>query len=103
MRLGSYKGLEMELHQDKVQNATLAAVAIGDAIEEKLTDLRPTVAAEYDLDDQLVTLAIAKAAVGIAASAASQATAMETQKSNELEDRLYEVVFEAMDETRRSK
>jgi hypothetical protein len=93
----------MELHQDKVQNATLAAVVIGDAIEEKLTDLRPTVAAEYDLDDQLVTLAIAKAAVGIAASAASRATAMETQKSNELEERLYEIVFEAMDETRRSK
>jgi hypothetical protein len=95
--------MEMELHHDKVEKATLAADAIGDAIEEKLTDLRATVAAEYDLDDQLVTLAIAKAAVEIVANAASQATGMETEKSNELEDRLYEVVYEAMDETRKSE
>jgi len=93
----------MGLHQDKVEKATLAADAIGDAIEKKLTDLRPTVAAEYDLDDQMVTLAIAKAAVEIVANAASQATGMETDKSHELEDRLYEVVYEAMDETRKSE
>ena len=92
----------MEIHQDKVEKATLAADAIGDAIERKLTDLRPTVAAEYDLDDRMVTLAIAKAAVEIVANAASQATGMETEKSHELEDRLYEVVYEAMDETRKS-
>ena len=93
----------MELHHDKVEKATQAADAIGDAIEEKLTDLRATVAAEYDLDDQLVTLAIAKAAVEIVANAASQATGMEAEKSNELEDRLYEVVYEAMDETRKTE
>ena len=95
--------MEMELHQDKVEQATLAADAIGDAIEKKLTDLRPALAAEYDLDDQLVTLAIAKAAVGIVANATSQAAGMETEKSNELEDRLYEVVYEAMDETRKGE
>ena len=89
----------MELPQDQVDKATQAA----DAIAKKLTDLRPAVAAEYDLDDQLVTLAIAKAAVEIVANAASQATGMETKKSNELEDRLYEVVYEAMDETRKSE
>jgi regulator of sigma D len=89
----------MELHQDKVQQATLAADAIGDAIEKKLSDIRPAVAAEYDLDDQLVTLAITKAAVAMVASAASQATGMGTEKVNELEDRLYKVVYEAMDET----
>jgi hypothetical protein len=44
-----------------------------------LTDMRPSFAADYDLDDQLVTLAIAKAAVGIAADAASQATGMGAQ------------------------
>ena len=93
----------MELPQDQVEKATQAADAIGDAIEKKLTDLRPTVAAEYDLDDQMVTLAIAKAAVEIVANAASQATGMETEKSHELEDRLYEVVYEAMDETRKSE
>jgi hypothetical protein len=92
--------MEMELRHDKVEKATLAADAIGDAIEEKLKDVRATVAAEYDLDDQLVTLAIAKAAVEIVANAASQATGMETDKSNELEDRLYKVVYEAMDEKR---
>ena len=92
----------MELDQDKVEKATLAADAIGDAIEKKLTDLRSTVAAEYDLDDQMVTLAIAKAAVGIVANATSQAAGMETEKSNELEDKLYEVVYDAMDETRKS-
>lgn len=93
----------MELHDDKLEKATLAADAIGDAIEEKLTDLRATVAAEYDLDDQLVTLAIAKAAVEIVANAASQVTGMETEKSNELEDRLYKVVYDAMDETQKSE
>jgi len=93
----------MELHNDKLEKATLAADAIGDAIEEKLTDLRATVAAEYDLDDQLFTLAIAKAAVEIVANAASEVTGMETEKSNELEDRLYKVVYDAMDETRKSE
>jgi len=94
--------MEMELDQDKVEKATMAADAIGDAIEKKLTDLRSTVAAEYDLDDQMVTLAIAKAAVGIVANATSQATGMEAEKSNELEDKLYEVVYDAIDETRKS-
>lgn len=93
----------MELHHVKVEKATLAADAIGDAMDEKLTDLRATVAAEYDLDDQLVTLAIAKAAVEIVASAASEASGMETDKSNKLEERLYEVVYEAMDESRKSQ
>ena len=93
----------MELHHDKVEKATLAADAIGNAIEEKLSDLRATVAAEYDLDDQLVTLAIAKAAVEIVASAASEASGMETEKSHQLEDRLYQVVYDAMHETNSGK
>jgi hypothetical protein len=93
----------MELRQDKVQQATLAADAIGDAIEKKLIGMRAAVAAEYDLDDQLVTLAITKAAVGIVATAASQVTGMGTDAFNELEDRLYEVVAEAMDQTQNSE
>jgi hypothetical protein len=60
--------------------------------------MRPTFAVQYDLDDQLVTLAIAQAAVGIAADAASQATGMGTEERIELEDRLHAVVFDAMSE-----
>ena len=60
--------------------------------------MRSTFADRYDLDEQLVTLAIAKAAVGIAADAASQATGMVAEECNELEDRLHAVVFDAMNE-----
>ena len=58
--------------------------------------MRPTFAVQYDLDDQLVTLAIAEAAVGIAADAASQATGMGTDEHIELEGRLAAVVLNAM-------
>jgi hypothetical protein len=63
-----------------------------------LTDMRPALAAKYGLDDQLVTLAIAQAAVDIAANAASQATGMCSADHVVLEDRLHEVVFDAMNE-----
>ena len=69
-----------------------------DVMVKKLTDLRPGFAVKYDLDDQLVTLAIAQAAVGIAADAASQATGMGTDEHIELEERLHTVVFDAMNE-----
>jgi hypothetical protein len=88
----------MDLHKEKARKADRAVSAIGDAMAKTLTDMRPTFAAEYDLDDQLVTLAIAKAAVGIAADAASQATGMKADKYDELEQRLHMVVFDAMTE-----
>ena len=86
----------MDLHKEKARKANRAASAISDAMVKKLTDMRPTFAVQYDLDDQLVTLAIAQAAVGIAADAASQATGMGTEEHIELEDRLHAVVFDAM-------
>ena len=88
----------MDLHKEKARKANRAASAISDAMVKKLTDMRPTFAVQYDLDDQLVTLAIAQAAVGIAADAASQATGMGTEEHIELEDRLHAVVFDAMNE-----
>jgi hypothetical protein len=66
--------------------------------KKTLADLRPTFAAAYDLDDQLVTLAIAKAAMGIAAGAASEAIGMGTDECDELEERLYDVVYDAINE-----
>jgi hypothetical protein len=86
----------MELREEKARKANRAADAISQAMVETLNDLRPAFAAKYDLDDQLATLAIAQAAVGIAVDAASQATGMGTDKSNALEERLHEVVYEAM-------
>ncbi len=86
----------MDLHKEKAEKADRAASAIGDAMVKTLTDMAPKFASEYDLDDQLVTLAIAKAAVGIAADATSQATGMGTEEFNELEERLHAVVFDAM-------
>lgn len=88
----------MDLHKKRARKADLAASAIGDAMVRTLMDMRPSFAVQYDLDDQLVTLAIAKAAVEIAADAASQATGMGTDKYNELEERLHAVVFDAMNE-----
>ena len=88
----------MDLHKEKAQKANLAASAISDAMIKKLADMRPKFAAQYDLDDQLVTLAIAQAAVGIAADAASQATGMGTDEHTNLENRLHAVVFDAMNE-----
>ena len=86
----------MDLHKEKARKATRAASAISEEMVMKLTNMRPMFAVEYDLDDQLVTLAIAQAAVGIAADAASQATGMGTEEHIELEDRLHAVVFDAM-------
>ena len=88
----------MERHKEKARKANRAAKAIGNAIEKTLSDMRPTFAAEYELDDQLVTLAIAKAAVGLAADAASEAMGMRMDECDELEDRLYDVVFDAIAE-----
>jgi hypothetical protein len=90
--------MAMDLHKEKARKANRAASAISDVMVKKLTDMRPTFAVQYDLDDQLVTLAIAQAAVGIAADAASQATGMGTEEHVELEDRLHAVVFDAMNE-----
>jgi hypothetical protein len=45
-----------------------------------------------------VTLAIAKAAMGIAAGAASEAIGMGTDECDELEERLYDVVYDAINE-----
>ena len=88
----------MNQHQEQARKADRAVGAIGHAMAKTLTEMRPSFAVEYDLDDQLVTLAIAKAAVGLAADAASQATGMGTDEYNELEKRLHEVVFDAMNQ-----
>jgi hypothetical protein len=88
----------MDQRKESAGKADRAAGAIGDAMVKTLVDMRPTIAHQYDLDDQLVTLAIAKAAMVITADAASQATGMEAEECNELEDRLHAVVLDAMDE-----
>ena len=88
----------MERSNEKVQKANHAADAIGDVMVKTLVGMRPGFARRYDLDDQLITLAIAKAAVVIAADAASQATGMVAEKCDELEDRLHAVVLDAIDE-----
>ena len=88
----------MERHKEKARRANRAAKAIGNAMEKTLSDLRPTFVAEYELDDQLVKLAIAKAAVGLAAGAASEAIGMGMDECDELEDRLYDVVHDAITE-----
>jgi regulator of sigma D len=88
----------MDLHKEKARKANHAASGISEVMVKKLTDMRPSLATKYELDDQLVTLAIAQAAVGIAADAASQATGMDGDKRIELEDRLHAVVFDAMND-----
>jgi hypothetical protein len=92
------EGSKLETNKEKARKANRAAGAIGDAMVKSLMDMRPVLAAKYDLDDQLVTLAIAQAAVGIAANAASQATGMCDADHVVLEDRLHEVVYDAMNE-----
>lgn len=86
----------MDEHEEQARKADCAVGAVSEAMAKTLTDLRPTFAVEYDLDDQLMTLAIAKAAVVLAADAASEATGMGTDEHDELEERLQEVVFDAM-------
>ena len=88
----------MNQHQEKARKADRAALAIGHAMAKTLTEMRSSFEIKYDLDDQLVTLAIAKAAMGLAADAASHATGMGTDEHNDLEERLHEVVFDAMNE-----
>jgi hypothetical protein len=82
-------------HIEKAQKANRAADAIAGSMAKTLWEMRPTVAHQFDLDEQLVTLAIAQAAVGIAASAASKATGIVEE---ELKDRLSAVVVDAMNE-----
>src|SRR2546429_8002256 len=84
--MGITTRIAMDLHKEKARKANHAASAISNMMVKKLTDMRPDFAVKYDLDDQLVTLAIAQAAVGIAADAASQATGMDTDKHIELEE-----------------
>jgi hypothetical protein len=88
----------MHKRKEIARNADRAASAIGDAMVKTLAHMRPTIVDQYDLDDQLVTLAIAKAAMVITADAASQATGMESEECNELEDRLHAVVLDAINE-----
>jgi hypothetical protein len=93
----------MDLHQEKARKANRAASAISDEMVRTLTNMRPAFAVKYDLDDQLVTLAIAKAAVGIAADATSQATGMGADEFDALQERLHTVVFDAMNELLRQR
>jgi hypothetical protein len=86
----------MHKRKESAQKADRAASAIGDAMVKTVTDMRPAISDQYELDDQLVTLAIAKAALVITADAASQASGMESEECNDLEDRLHEVVLDAM-------
>jgi hypothetical protein len=86
----------MHKRKESARKADRAAGAIGDAMAKTLADMRPAIADQYDLDEQLVTLAIAKAAMVITADAASQATGMEEEECDELEDRLHEVVLDAI-------
>ena len=51
----------MDLPQEKAQKAERVADAVGNALAKTLTELRSDFAFKYDLDDQLITLAIAKA------------------------------------------
>ena len=88
----------MHKRKETAQKADRAASAIGDAMVKTVTDMRPAISDQFELDDRLVTLAIAKAALVITADAASQATGMETEECNELEDRLHAVVLDAIDE-----
>jgi hypothetical protein len=88
----------MDKRTEKAHRANRAASAFGQAMIRTLTDLRPTMAAAYNLDDQLVTLAIAKASVGIAADAASEAVGMATDECDELEERLHDVISDAISE-----
>jgi hypothetical protein len=88
----------MDVHKEKALKADRAANAIGDAMIKTLSDMRSTFTAQFNLDEQLVTLAIAKAAVGIAANAASQATGMGLNENTELEERLQDVIHDAMNE-----
>jgi hypothetical protein len=83
-------------HQEQARKADRAVGAIGHAMAKTLTEMRPSFSVEFDLDEQLVTLAIAKAAVGLAADSASQATGMGTDDYNALKERLHKVVFDAM-------
>jgi regulator of sigma D len=88
----------MKQNEEKAMRANRAANAIGDAMLKTLTGMRPQLASQFKLDEQLITLAIAQAAVDIAADAASQATGMVDEEQFELEYRLHEVVHDAMNE-----
>jgi regulator of sigma D len=88
----------VNLHIEKAQKANRAADAIASSMAQTLLEMRPAFADRFDIDEQLVTLAIAQAAMGVAANAASKATGMLEEERAELNDRLNEVVFDAMNE-----
>ena len=66
----------MNQHIEKARKANRAADAIAGSMAQTLLEMRPTFAHQFNIDEQLVTLAIAQAAVGVAASATSKATGM---------------------------
>jgi hypothetical protein len=88
----------VEENVEKAHTANLAASAIRYAVSKTLHDMAPAFAVQYDLDEQLVILAIAQAALGVAVIATSEATGMASDDVIVLEDRLHGVVFDAMNE-----
>lgn len=88
----------MDASLDKAENANRAATEIGRVLMQTLDELRANLEVAYDLDGQLVMLAIAKASVGIAIGATAEIADMEDNECDELEVRLYEVIFDALGE-----
>ena len=58
----------MNQHRKQARQANRAADAIAGSMAQTLLAMRPTFARQFDIDEQLVTLAIAQAAMGIAAT-----------------------------------
>jgi hypothetical protein len=94
----SHQRIDVDQHIDKAQKASRAAGAIASSMAQTLLEMRPAFAHRFDLDEQLVTLAIAQAAMGVAVSAPSKATGTLEEECAELNERLNEVVFDAMNE-----
>ena len=88
----------MNQHIEKARKANRAADAIASSMAQTLLEMRPTFARQFNIDEQLATLAIAQAAMGVGASAASEATGMVAKECAELKERLNAVVFDAMNE-----
>lgn len=86
----------MDSRQCKADKANRAASDLGWAFMQTFDDLRSNLEVSHDLDDQLVMLAIAKASVGIAIEATAEIADMGKDECEVLEERIYEVIVDAL-------
>jgi hypothetical protein len=86
----------MDSHQNEARKVNHAATEIADALATTLTDVRSQLQSKYELDAQLLYLAISKAAATLAATSAAQAAGLTPREALEMNQKIERTVLDVM-------